>query len=690
MDSNGEQPEVSLHRQLLASGDAIYAAYDMAAQEVIDVGRSEGYFDDWDPAHLKWPPSITASGRIDLHGRRQQARLVGAIYAGVPARRAARLTDAHSQLAALVPSFERATRLYLALEGELARRTPGSEADLHPLYQGIYLEALKEGELYVPDAGEAAVERARLTRVPLSHAQAGAEALTAVAVSTDPRLERHYAVEVDGETYAGPLRDLLREVAERTVATMVAGELFATRYNTYTNLAWFGGSVWKVILDGQLVLDRIALRGQSGGAAAGAAHSVAADLGALVRQAMAMLIEFFAAHREDPTRIKPDTYWYGYAYSYLTRDMADTASAIVARANAVVAELARRRTPAVGPDAGDEGLAPLTLPPLLAGRRTGPFVEYPHTGKRAEFSALERSWRLLRWVSPSLAHGRRKRALAQDAALDPTSRRERGWTLNREWAEATLRTFGIEVQVTIDPGFRAVAAALDLGRRPRKVLFLPTHQSILDHAVMYRTLHDPALLGALGWEKPVPCAMFARSGLAMAGVRVGSLSLSMFGVSAREFDRLLETVDGYVIAERGGDARQALARFARILEERPGVLYPALTTAAFDIQSPPLQHSLLAFLPPDVVMIPIALRGSHALWPKCPKGNLDLSPGRVEVVIAPPVLGQTTLLPRRRSLRVQIETAALLQAIHLRHLLNPAPATPVNPVGTAAPAIGAG
>jgi hypothetical protein len=145
----------------------------------------------------------------------------------------------------------------------------------------------------------------------------------------------------------------------------------------------------------------------------------------------------------------------------------------------------------------------------------------------------------------------------------------------------------------------------------------------------------------------------------------------MFGISAAEFDRLLEQVDGYVIADRTGDTRNALQRFARVLADRPGVLYPALTTAAFDIQSPPLQHSLFAFLPPDVVMIPIALRGSHALWPKCPKGNLDLNPGRVEVVVAPPILGHTTLLPRRRSLRVQIETAALLQAIHLTHLLDP-------------------
>jgi hypothetical protein len=51
-----------------------------------------------------------------------------------------------------------------------------------------------------------------------------------------------------------------------------------------------------------------------------------------------------------------------------------------------------------------------------------------------------------------------------------------------------------------------------------------------------------------------------------------------------------------------------------------------------------------------------------------------LNPGIVEVVVSPPILGHTTLLPRRRSLRVQIETAALLQSLHLTQLLDPGPA----------------
>jgi hypothetical protein len=196
---------------------------------------------------------------------------------------------------------------------------------------------------------------------------------------------------------------------------------------------------------------------------------------------------------------------------------------------------------------------------------------------------------------------------------------------------------------------------------------------------MYRVLESPELLAAMGWKKPVPCTLFARAGMGMAGMRIGRWSLTMFGMSAGTFDQLLEEVDGYVIADRGGDTKNAIQRFAKLLEKRPGVLYPALTTAAFDIQSPPLQHSLFALLPQDVVIIPLAFRGSHALLPKCPKGNLRINPGLVEVVVSPPILGETTLLPRRRSLRIQVEAAALFQAVHLTTLLNPAPSTIPSP-----------
>ena len=50
---------------------------------------------------------------------------------------------------------------------------------------------------------------------------------------------------------------------------------------------------------------------------------------------------------------------------------------------------------------------------------------------------------------------------------------------------------------------------------------------------------------------------------------------------------------------------------------------------------------------------------------------MNLNPGMVEAVISPPLLGETTLMPKRRSLRFQLETAALVQAVHITSLLNP-------------------
>ena len=75
----------------------------------------------------------------------------------------------------------------------------------------------------------------------------------------------------------------------------------------------------------------------------------------------------------------------------------------------------------------------------------------------------------------------------------------------------------------------------------------------------------------------------------------------------------------------------------------------------------------------ELELVEVAGRGIHQLWPKCPKGNLDISPGRVEAYVSPPMLGETTLLPKRRSLRIQMETAALFQAIQITTLLDPGP-----------------
>ena len=84
-----------------------------------------------------------------------------------------------------------------------------------------------------------------------------------------------------------------------------------------------------------------------------------------------------------------------------------------------------------------------------------------------------------------------------------------------------------------------------------------------------------------------------------------------------------------------------------------------------------MQHALYAHLPPDVIIVPLVFRGIHSLWPKCPRGNLDIGSGRVEVVVCPPMPGETTLLPRKRALRTQLEPATLFQAAHIARLFNP-------------------
>jgi len=644
----------SLYRELFEDPDRMRTIYDRSVQNLIEAVRPEGYFDGWDTDLLIWPSNRSASGPIDLEGLRHRARLVDAIYRGVPERREGRLSEAHAQFARLTSAYHEGNRMYLQLKAQFTARGAGSEQDFLQLYQTLYLEALAKGDLFSPDIGEASLERVRITRVPLSHAQAVAEALSSVDLDDDPRWEAIYACGHDGTATEAPLRDLLRDVAQRTLDLIAAGGLLTTRFNYLNNFAWFGCSVWKVMTDTELLLCQ--LEGRPG-IDATAVEALRSDLWL----AQSMIIEFFQAHQEDPARLRPESYWYGQEYSYLTRDMIDLTVGLADRANRLVRETRVDE---------DTDVKELTLPPLLAGRPTGRFLEYPHVGRQAELSPLRRRWRFARWVKASVKQGWRKKRLAK-ADLEDRRRQELAWQACLEWGRATLRVFGIQVRIQIDPEFSAVARELALGSGKRKVLFLPTHQSLLDHAVMYDVLQCAEVLAAMGWEQPMPCVILARTGLARAGIRIGTWDITQFGISADTFDRLMEEVDGYVMLERSGATGHTTPRIARALEERPGIVYPMATTAAFDNQCFPLQHAMFAHLPQDVVMIPVAFRGIHSLWPKCPKGNIRINPGVVEVVISPPMLGETTLLPRRRSLRVQAEAAALFQAFHIATLLNP-------------------
>ena len=423
----------------------------------------------------------------------------------------------------------------------------------------------------------------------------------------------------------------------------------AIRYNTFSNFIWFGISVWKAVTEIELLVLR--LRGS-------ARDDWVDRLESHVRLLQGMLLQFLQAHLEDPAQIRPTDYWYGQQYSYLTRDMIDLTRELVRNG-----ELLRRR---YGPD-----LPVVEVPPLLRGASSGAFHEYSHVGQRGTVSSWTRRARLLKWVGTFRTTAKQKKKLHRSRLTD-VERRAAAWQVNLKWADATLDTFGIDVTVTIDPAFADVARELDL--RPgsgRKVVFFPTHQSLLDHPVMYRTLQSPELLQAMGWSAPVPCCLLSRPRLMQAtAVTIGGRVFSLIGVSPGDIDRLQEEVDGYVIL-RKDDTGSPIKRFAQILDDRPGVVYGGGTTSAFDLQVLPMQHALFAHLPHDTVFIPVAFRGIHSLWPKVPRNNLNVSPGHVDVFISPPIPGETTLLPRKRALRTQLEPATLFQAIHIATLLDP-------------------
>ena len=634
--------------------EKLLETYDGAANKLLAVARQDGHFDDAGAGDLVWP----ASAGIDLAGRQRRVELITRIYDGIPPRRAARLTEAHDRYRATLDPYRDASLAFLQVCRQFVTSGAGSERDLLGLYQSRFLLALGRENPFLLDAGEAALVELKVARAPLSHAQSVAEKLVADPCLDDPRWQVEYE-----DAGRAPLRDHLDRIAERVVDHMAAGEHLAIRYNTFSNFVWFGISIWKTVTELDLLLALIEGRVR---------RSWHEKLAKFVLLAQAMLLKFLDAHSEDPAQIRPKDYWYGQEYSYLTRDMIDLTTVLVDRANAL-ARRARGQRPAA-----------LTLPPLLVGHRdsrpaagldglSGPFLEYGHVGEQGTHSALSRRLRLLRWIGLFRKTGRRKLQLHR-AEMAESERIAASWRNNTDWGLGTLEIFDIDVKVEIDPGFAAAAAALELEKGDRKVIFFPTHQSLLDHPVMYHLLQSPEMMAAMGWQEPVPCVLFSRSQLMdPTSFRIGSRQFSLIGLSPELTDRLLEEVDGYVIADRSRDAGNPIQTFAKLLEKRPGVIYGAGTTAAFGLQVLPIQHALFAHLPADVVIVPMVFRGVHALWAKCPKGNLAINPGVVEVVVSPPVVGATTLLPRKRTLRTQLEPATLFQAMHIASLLDPEP-----------------
>ena len=658
------------HQTLIRNVETLLAVYDQAAQGVLDLARTEGYFEGVDASLLKWPVGRTEEGPIGLEGLGYRAQLIGAIYEGVPRLRDQRLGEAYDQIRQVSVGYYQAVKLYADVREQFLQKEQGTPSNFLELYQSIYVEALRASNVFTPDDGEAALADARLSRVPLSHAQPVAEKLKAIVSEDDPLWQMIYECTLDGENTQSGLRRIFHYTAQKTLDYLAAGELLAVRYNTYTNFAYFGCAVWKVISDAELLVEfcRKYVSNKY------IQHKID-GLQEEILLGQAMMVEFFQAHRENPAQLKPTGYWYGHHYTGLTRDMIDLSNVLIKKCNEVsqrISQHIKSRVDEVNvPMEMASILQPISVPSLLNRTATGHFLEYPHVGRNARYSRVQRALKLTRWIGTSWRYVRKKIEIEKEG-LGEKEKLEAAWHNSLNWADKTLKNFGITVKIHVDPMVRELARELRLHEGRYKVLFFPIHQSVFDHPVMYNVLQSPALLDALGWEDSPPCTILSRSGLTeYVTLQLGSWSTTMFGVNAAEFDRLLEEVDGYVVLPRAGDTNNATQRFASLLEKRPGIIYAAGTTAAFDIQSIPLQHGLFSKIPPDVVLIPMAFRGIHSIWPKCPKRNLRINPGLVEVVVAPPILGEITLFPRRRSLRPQIEPAALFQAVQIVHLLNP-------------------
>ena len=650
--------ERELLDEVLANLDEIRVRYDEAGQEILRVAWHDGHFPDCGLEELAWPTSSGTNGPIVLEGLQERARLVTRIYDGIPARRDRRLHDAHQRYALAFPLYLESNRQFLQARSQFIERGVGTAAQFLELYQVVYLEALGRENPIPLDAGEAALVDFRVARPPLAHAAAVAEKLHSEPDPDDARWTQTYTVAGDDGDETLPLRDLLTRVAERVVDAIAAGEHLAVRYNCFSNFVWFGISILKVVSDVEVLVEQLR---------AAARPAWLERLEVYVRLAQAMLLKFLQAHSEDPAQLRPREFWYGQEYSYLTRDMIDVARGIIDGANRL-----RRRTRGI--DTGQ--VAAIETPALLAGEARGRFLEYPHVGPTGRYTTWQRRARIVKWLGLFRTRARKTKAL-YNAPLDDAEKRRQALGNALEWANGALDLFGVDVRLTVDPEFARCAADLGLADPGRRIVFFPTHQSLLDHPVMQRVLCAPELLEALGWDEPAPCCMLARAGLMdPASLRLGTRSISLLGVDSKTADHYMEKVDGYVIIDRDDDSARPTAEFARTLDDRPGVVYGAGTTSAFEVQVLPMQHALFAYLPPDIVVVPLALRGIHGLWPKCPRGNFNINPGTVEVYVAPPIPGETTLLPRKRALRTQLEPATFFQAIHLATLLNPEPSHP--------------
>ena len=501
----------------------------------------------------------------------------------------------------------------------------GDEDRFLKLYHKQYIRALSHLMCLKPKRGEALLVEEKLSHIPFEVSKASASKLAKVPLSREDEKLLNTPFP-DGKEFSS-LGEQLRTIAVETLDLLNVGAIFATRFHYFNNFALLGTAAWEAVLSAELCL----------GEQRAEQSFPASD----IRHLQDLLAMFIQAHLYNPYDKKR---WYGQAYSYLVRDIIDLSLKLFK---------ALDKEP----------------PSFLAFEKQGRFQEYAHVGGRGKYSKLGKGLKLTRGFFNDRRFGKKRLALSRQP--DTPTRRLKAWKSSLRWGKKICVLAGIKTTCTFHPRLKEALRVLKAHREGKGMLFLPTHQSLVDHPLVYTAFSSKALRDALGWKDAIACTMVARENLGNTfKFEFGSFQSNSFGIPGDKFDHLLETIDKHIIIDSHSQ-KSITEAIKQSLDRGPVVIYPMGTATTFATHLFPLQHALFAHIPYNTLLIPMALRGAHSIWPKCPKGNLNIRPGEVEVFFGQPFHAENILFPKQSKLRLQLDIASFFQGVQIKDSLNP-------------------
>lgn len=600
-------------------------AYNLAVQKLLNIVARENPASS---ANQKWPCYDPKKDSLDV--LQSQIDIIEDIYHSLPGKKDEILLKSYASFQKRQKQHPIFQAHYIHIRQKFIERHHDANKFLK-LYHKQYIMMLSAFKHLAPQGGEALMIQENLTHVPLKEAQKSALKISLNPLSAEDTQLLEESYPLPNSTKTASLRKQLTDILKKTLSFLNAGAIFAMRFHYLNNFALLGIGVLRVLLEAQRHLKTSRKK-----------HIL---INTHTQCLQKTLIEFFEAHLYKKDEKKQ---WYGQAYSYMVRDLIDTATYLSKRLK-------------------QKHLSPLNY------HQQGRFQEYGYVGKTCNNSFPVRSFMLIKVIIASRRISKFKRELSKDP--DTPSRHLRAWEINTEWGKKFLESFQIKTTCQFHPEFEKTLKLLGADPNGKRTLFLPTHQSILDHPAMYSVFLSETIVKTMGWERPTPCTLVSRQGLSKIGdLTFGPFTYRILGMHSQQYDHIAEEIDKHIIID--SNSNKSIAKsIQNALDKGPVAIYPKGTTATFSTHCFPLQYNLFANIPYDTILIPMAFRGVHSLWPKCPKGNLNICQGKIEIFFGKPLYAENIFFPRQSKLRKQFDIATFFQAIQITDLLNPQPSS---------------